>query len=214
MEDLEGYGIKEVNKLTRRSNLMGKHFRAVTVPVPNMIWKKLNADPQGQTEWVGLIPDIIRSLATHLNFTYSFAPSRDGKWGAYNYETGKWNGMAKDILDDVADIITATFSITTERDKILDYMIPFDEEVLGFFIPMERSYSLKTYLLPFLYESWAALFVMLIILALVLAVVAKAGKEDCVAEFTLEKCATYVVGAYGGLAIRRWSVTPRNISAR
>ena len=100
------------------------------------------------------------------------------------------------------------------RSEFVDFMTPFKDVNLGFFISTQTSYSWKTYLFPFLYESWAALLLMLVILSLVFAGVAKAGRDECLQEFTLKKCVIYIFGAYGGIAVRRWSITPKNISAR
>ena len=122
--------------------------------------------------------------------------------------------MVKDMLDDVADIVGASFSVTKARSEVLDFMMPFEAEDLRFFIPMQTSYSWNTYLLPFLYESWSGLSAMLVVLAVGFAFVAKVGKDDCLEEFTLRKCTTFVLGAYGGVGVRRWDETPRNISAR
>lgn len=56
--------------------------------------------------------------------------------------------------------------------------------------------------------------VMMVILSIILALVAGLGKDTALSEFTLGKCFIYVFGAYGGLAVRRWSLTPVNISTR
>ena len=198
------------NKWKRRSNLMGMHFELVTVPISNKIMTPYSA----ASEWLGMIPDIMKSLARDLNFTYSFAPSRDGKWGGYDTRTGQWNGIVKDLLDGNADMAAASLSVTKDRSEVLDFMMPFEHENIGCFISTQTSYSWKTYLLPFLYETWAVLFVILISCSVVFAFVAKAGDDECLQEFTLKKCATYVFGAYGGVAVRRWTVTPSNLSSR
>merc|ERR1711970_89247 len=93
-------------------------------------------------------------------------------------------------------------------------MIPFYSVLFGFFISTESSYSWTTYFEPFLYESWIVLSGLLIVIALSLALVAKVGNDKCINEFTLEKCFVFVFGAFGSFSIRRWSVTPVNISTR
>ena len=119
--------------------------------------------------------------------------------------------MVGEILNDVSDIVAAAFSVTKERAEVLDYMAPFKDENMGFFISAQTSYSWKTFLLPFLSESWAALSVMLLALTFGFALVVKLGRDKCLEEFTLRKCATYIFGAYGGITVGRWSVTPKNI---
>ena len=124
--------------------------------------KEDNLNP---SDWYGLIPDTINSLAEKLNFTYSIAMSRDKQWGSKSQETGEWNGMIKDVLDGVADVIIANFAITIARSEAVDYMIPFDQDNLGFFVSTASSYSWSTYFKPFLYESWFVLWGMLLLIA-------------------------------------------------
>ena len=164
--------------------------------------------------WSGILPDLFNAMSMYLNFTYSIALSRDGKYGKFHPETGRWSGMIGDVVDDVADIAVGSISVIASRSKVVDFMIPFGAEKYGFFVNMDASYAWATFLLPFLYESWAALVVMLVCSSLIFAFVAKVGNDKCLKEFTLEKCVIYVFGAYGGIAVRRWSITPSNISAR
>ena len=209
--------IKTTNQKKRRSNLMGKLFRLVFVPYANGNHIVINATDDKllkNEDWKGMIPDIVNALSKYLNFTYSIAISRDGKYGKFDAETDEWNGLVKDIIDDVADIAVASLSITKSRSQVVDFMIPFESEENCFLVSMRASFSWTTFLHPFLYESWAALLVMLVSLSLVFAFVARIGNDECLKEFTLEKCAIYVFGAYGGIAVRRWSITPSNISAR
>ena len=117
-------------------------------------------------------------------------------------------------MDGVADLAVASLSITESRSQVVDFMIPFEEEENSFFVTTNSTFSWTTFLLPFLEESWAILLAMLFFLSLMFALVAKLGKDKCIQEFTLEKCAIYVFGAYGGIAVRRWNITPNNISAR
>ena len=90
----------------------------------------------------------------------------------------------KDLLDGNADMAAASLSVTKDRSEVLDFMMPFEHENIGCFISTQTSYSWKTYLLPFLNETWAVLFVILISCSLVFAFVAKAGDDECLEEFT------------------------------
>ena len=211
----EGLEMEVENKLERRKDLMGTHFRAVFLPWTTFIWlSEPGKDSYTPEEWFGLVPDIFNSFARQLNFTYSIALSRDGYWGAVDKETGRWNGIIGDVVDGVADIAVAVLSVTKTRSEVADFMIPFYSDQFGFFISKESSYTWNTYFEPFMYESWVVLLAMLILIALSLAMVARVGKDKSIKEFTLEKCFIYVFGAYGGFAIRRWSITPVNISTR
>ena len=190
-------------------------YRAVFLPWSTFIWlsdnEKASYDPD---DWFGMVPDIFNSLARQLNFTYSIAMSRDGQWGSIGQDTGEWNRIVKDIIDGEADIAVALLALTKTRSEVIDFMLPFYADSFGFFVNTKSSFTWSTYFQPFLNESWAVLLSMLILVSLALAMVAKVGKDKSIKEFTLEKCIIYVFGAYSGVAIRRWSITPVNISTR
>ena len=108
-----------------------------------------------------------------------------------------------------------------ELKKIYSLLIPWEEDELPydyeedrFFVSREAANSWTTFLQPFLYESWAVLMLMLVVMSLIFTFVVRMGKDTSLNEFSLGKCAIYVFGAYGGISVRRWSITPVNISAR
>ena len=79
-------------------------------------------------DWSGIVPDIVNVLSQYLNFTYSIAISRDGRFGKYDDGKDEWNGLIKDIIDNVADISVAALSITKSRTQVVDFMTPFETE--------------------------------------------------------------------------------------
>ena len=77
-----------------------------------------------------------------------------------------------------------------------------------------HAVELATYLLTLQPQSWAGVLATLTLSALTLAVVARLGREPAGQEFSLEKSLTFLCGAFAGPAVRRWSVSPYNISTR
>ena len=161
-----------------------------------------------------MIPDIFNTLSSYLNCTYSLALSRDGYWGTFDLLTEQWNGLIRDILDDIADLAVAPILRSECRSRVVDCLLPVDYHEDRFFVSRKAANSWTTFLQPFLYESWAVLMLMLVVMSLIFTFVVRMGKDKSLNEFTLGKCAIYVFGAYGGIVARRWSITPVNISAR
>ena len=165
-------------------------------------------------EWSGIVPDILDEISKMLNFTYSKAFARDGNWGTVNLETGQWNGLIRDLLDDVVDIVAAPLVQSKSRSEAVDFLLAFHHEKDKFFVLRTPSYSWTTFLLPFLPNSWVVILMMLGLLSISLTLVTRWGRDNQVEEFRAVKCITFVCGSYLGLAVRRWSITPYNISAR
>ena len=78
-----------------------------------------------------------------LNFTIRQFQRVDHSWGAYNKETGKWEGMVENLLNGEADLIATSFSVTNSRSEVVDHMMPISLQVLGFAIKSELIYQIQ-----------------------------------------------------------------------
>ena len=68
---------------------------------PYTISLDLNANT-GEYEVTGSFPDILNSLATTMNFTYTIGPPPDNKWGGQQPD-GSWNGMMNQVVQEKID---------------------------------------------------------------------------------------------------------------
>ena len=136
--------------------------RIVFLPWADFIWlEEKGKSSYKPDEWLGMIPDIVNSLARQLNFTYSIALSRDGQWGSVNKD-GDWSGIIRDIIDGEADIAAALLAVTKTRSEVIDFMLPFYPDNFGFFINTQSAYAWTTYFQPFLFVLSNTLIVMCI----------------------------------------------------
>ncbi|KAK6186486.1 hypothetical protein SNE40_008516 [Patella caerulea] len=62
-------------------------------------------------------------LAKHLNFTFTFVQPSDGKYGGKSSD-GKWQGLVGLLDREEVDMVIADFSITKERSKVVDFILP------------------------------------------------------------------------------------------
>jgi len=53
----------------------------------------------------GFCIDLLKAIAEMVGFEYRLTLVPDGKYGVYNYQTGEWNGMVKQLIDRVGDFI-------------------------------------------------------------------------------------------------------------
>ena len=163
--------------------------------------------------WVGVVPDIVEYLAESLNFTYDLVLSRDGLWGNYKEERGEWNGIIKDIMDDVADIGFAPLTVQHERANVVDFLLPFYLERGTFAISRKSSFN-NGFITTFKTDTWKMIGVIVIISSLALALVVKIGKEKRAAEFKLVHCLAITYGAFCAFGARGGYTTPVTLSAR
>lgn len=58
----------------------------------------------GNDRFEGFGIDIIQELSVMLGFNYIFKLQEDGAYGTYNNATGQWNGMIRELRDDVRGV--------------------------------------------------------------------------------------------------------------
>ncbi|KAH0568150.1 hypothetical protein KQX54_018896 [Cotesia glomerata] len=53
----------------------------------------------GNERYEGFCIDLLREIARMVGFTYKIELVPDGKYGVYDYETGEWNGIVRQLMD-------------------------------------------------------------------------------------------------------------------
>ncbi len=71
----------------------------------------------------GIFGEGMWRLAKKLNYTLTFNPPADNKWGNLEPD-GTWNGLVRQLIDGEVDIVTCGLTITKERDEVVDYTVP------------------------------------------------------------------------------------------
>ncbi|XP_066583370.1 glutamate receptor ionotropic, kainate 2-like [Prorops nasuta] len=73
----------------------------------------------------GYCIDLIEKIAKLIDVKYEFELVPDNQHGSFNKKTNTWNGLIKRLLDHKADLAICDFTITYERQKIVDFTMPF-----------------------------------------------------------------------------------------
>ena len=139
--------------LERRSNLHGITLKAMT----ETTGKTTILDPRyvdeaklflnNQTYLVdgffsGLFYDILIELQNQLNFTTNIYKRKKRSWGFVNRQpNGSYvgTGMVGDLFFNRADLVVAPLTLTPQRAKYIDYLLPLQPLNLGLYIPSGSS---------------------------------------------------------------------------
>ena len=62
-------------------------------------------ESHNETLLEGFCIDLLKAIAEMVGFEYRLTLVPDGKYGVYNYQTGEWNGMVKQLIDRVGPFI-------------------------------------------------------------------------------------------------------------
>lgn len=63
--------------------------------------KEASQKLSGNDRFEGFGVELIQEVAMMLGFNYSFKLQHDGAYGSINKQTGEWNGMLREIIDQV-----------------------------------------------------------------------------------------------------------------
>lgn len=85
-------------------------------------------DPSTPSGFAGYCIDLLDELAASLNFQYQISLSPDGRFGHLNAD-GLWNGVVHELMSRRADIGLGAMSVMAERENVIDFTVPFYEQV-------------------------------------------------------------------------------------
>ncbi|KAK6469897.1 glutamate receptor ionotropic [Huso huso] len=131
---------------------------------PYVMRKSNYQELQGNGRYEGFCVDMLKELADILKFKFRIKLVDDGLYGAPE-PNGSWTGMVGELINRKADLAVAGFTITAEREKVIDFSKPF--MTLGISIlyrmHMGRKPGYFSFLDPFSPAVW--LFMLLAYLA-------------------------------------------------
>ncbi|XP_077937183.1 glutamate receptor ionotropic, kainate 5 isoform X2 [Gasterosteus aculeatus] len=150
--------------LNASETLANKTLVVTTILESPYVMRKLNYQQLGGNErYEGFCVDMLRELSHILRFSFTIKLVDDRVYGAPE-PNGSWTGMVGELINR-ADLAVAGFTITSEREKVIDFSKPF--MTLGISILYRVNPSRKpgyfSFLDPFSPAVW--LFMLLAYLA-------------------------------------------------
>ncbi|XP_070290453.1 glutamate receptor ionotropic, kainate 4-like [Salvelinus sp. IW2-2015] len=181
---------------------------------------------EGNERYEGFCVDMLRELAELLHFSYHLRLVADGVYGVPS-ANGTWTGMVGELISRKADLAVAGLTITSEREKVIDFSKPF--MTLGISIMytahMTRRPGYWSFLDPFSPGVWLFMLLAYLIVSCVLFLVARLTPyEWCSTEPCLRERCKLVLNQYtlgnslwfpvGGFMQQGSAITPHALSTR
>ncbi|KAM7533984.1 hypothetical protein Aperf_G00000111088 [Anoplocephala perfoliata] len=100
-----------------------------SILLPPFMMEKRDADGNVlRGEYEGFCVDLMEKLAQMIKFKYKMRAVKDGNFGTL--VNGSWDGMVGELLrraSTEADIVVAPLTITSDRERVVDFTTPFME---------------------------------------------------------------------------------------
>ncbi|ESO99692.1 hypothetical protein LOTGIDRAFT_173635 [Lottia gigantea] len=96
-----------------------RHFLIATHQSPEFLIKTLK---DGKVYYSGYAKTFSDAMSLYLNFTYEFVEPEDNQWG--NFVNGSWDGLVGQLLRREVDMAVAELTLTTERESVVDFVLP------------------------------------------------------------------------------------------
>lgn len=186
-------GFKEVGLWSTERNLNISHpetfwdtgIKNVTLVVTCVLevpYVKLNpaANLTGNARFEGFSVDLLKLIAKNVGFKYVLEVTPDGKYGAYDPETGEWNGVVRQLIDKSVDLAIGAITINYARESVIDFTKPFMNLGISilFKVPKRREAQLFSFLNPLAVEIWLAAVGSYLLVSLTIFIVARFSPNE------------------------------------
>ncbi|KAL0115889.1 hypothetical protein PUN28_011044 [Cardiocondyla obscurior] len=145
---------------------------------PYMIAKRSDMGEvlMGNDGYEGYCKDLADLIAKKLGISYELRIVKDRKHGSENPDVpGGWDGMVGELIRKEADIAIAPLTITSERERVIDFSKPFMSLGISIMIkkPIKQKPGVFSFLNPLSKEIWVCVIFSYIAVSIVLFIVSR-----------------------------------------
>lgn len=126
------YHFAKVTSEKVMNNTAVTSYRIITVQHPPFMMYNNQTD-----QWYGFCIDLLDAIRETVPFEYEVREVEDHEYGSLN-DNGSWNGMIKELIDKRADIALSSLWVMAEREKVVDFTVPY-YDLVGLTIMMQKS---------------------------------------------------------------------------
>ncbi|KAG6450834.1 hypothetical protein O3G_MSEX006792 [Manduca sexta] len=114
--------------------------------------KQSSTELEDNDRYEGFTIDLIDMLSNILGFSYKFRV--ESNYGSL--DTGEWDGMVRELMDEKADLAICDLTITAERQSAIDFSQPFMTLGIGILYkePSKQPPEMFSFMAVFSKEVW------------------------------------------------------------
>uniref|UniRef100_A0A8W7PX02 Ionotropic glutamate receptor L-glutamate and glycine-binding domain-containing protein n=1 Tax=Anopheles coluzzii TaxID=1518534 RepID=A0A8W7PX02_ANOCL len=159
----------------------------------------------GNSQFEGYAIDLIHEISKILGFNYTIRLAPDGRYGSHNKETGEWDGMIKELLEQRADLACRLYITSTRAGGRLHDAV-HEPRHLG--APVKQPPNLFSFLSPLSLDVWIYMATAYLGVSVLLFILARftpyewptpnpcdPHPEKLQTQFTLMNCMWFAIGS-------------------
>ncbi|XP_031842261.1 glutamate receptor ionotropic, kainate 2 isoform X7 [Nomia melanderi] len=181
----------------------------ITILEQPYVMLKSRGNFSGNARYEGFCIDLLKEIAHMVGFAYRIELVPDGKYGVYDYETGEWNGIVRQLMDKKADLAVGSMTINYARESVIDFTKPFMNLGISilFKVPTSHPARLFSFMNPLAIEIWLYVLAAYVLVSVTMFVVARfspyewnnphpchAGSEVVENQFSLANSFWFTIG--------------------
>ncbi|XP_006612268.1 glutamate receptor ionotropic, kainate 2-like isoform X4 [Apis dorsata] len=181
----------------------------ITILEQPYVMVKNRGNFSGNARYEGFCIDLLKEIAHMVGFGYRIELVPDGKYGVYNYETGEWNGIVRQLMDKKADLAVGSMTINYARESVIDFTKPFMNLGISilFKVPTSHPARLFSFMNPLAIQIWLYVLAAYVLVSVMMFVVARispyewnnphpchAGSEMVENQFSLANSFWFTIG--------------------
>ncbi|XP_061929626.1 glutamate receptor ionotropic, kainate 2 isoform X2 [Apis cerana] len=181
----------------------------ITILEQPYVMVKNRGNFSGNARYEGFCIDLLKEIAHMVGFGYKIELVPDGKYGVYNYETGEWNGIVRQLMDKKADLAVGSMTINYARESVIDFTKPFMNLGISilFKVPTSHPARLFSFMNPLAIQIWLYVLAAYVLVSVMMFVVARispyewnnphpchAGSEMVENQFSLANSFWFTIG--------------------
>uniref|UniRef100_A0A1I8NN53 Glutamate receptor ionotropic, kainate 2 n=1 Tax=Stomoxys calcitrans TaxID=35570 RepID=A0A1I8NN53_STOCA len=213
-------------------NSMVNKTYVVLISVPNPPYASLvesHKKLHGNNMYQGYGVDLIKELADILGFNFTLK-NGGSNYGSFNKTTNTTTGMLKRIVDGEADLAITDLTITSEREEVVDFTIPFMNTGIAilYLKPQKSEPTTFSFMDPFSKQVWKYLGIAFLSVSLCFFILGRLSPTEwdnpypCIEEpeelenqFTINNSLWFTTGAFlqQGSEIAPKALSTRTVAA-
>ncbi|XP_018356572.1 PREDICTED: glutamate receptor ionotropic, kainate 2-like [Trachymyrmex septentrionalis] len=129
----------------------------------------------GNSRFYGFCMDLLAAVAREVGFSYRLELVPDRKYGARDPETGEWNGIVRELMRHIADMVVGSMTINYARERVIDFTKPFMNLGISilFKVPTSHQARLFSFMNPLAIEIWLYVLAAYVLVSVTMFVVAR-----------------------------------------